>query len=405
VTEETERIIGERQLALLRELAAKTADARTVEDACTLAASAIRTNPNDLPFALIYTIDAKRRSACLTGISGLARGHKLAPETVDLDEPSLWPFKEVLGTQRAYPLSDLTAFSEELPAVREKHRVTKAVSMLVAGSGETGTAGVLIAGLSPLLAFDDSYQRFLELVAGGISEAITNGRAYEAERKRAEALAEIDRAKTAFFSNVSHEFRTPLTLILGPIEDALAETTDGGQRDRLELMRRNALRLQKLVNTLLDFSRIEAGRIQATYEPTDLAELTTELASVFRSAIEKAGLRLIVNCPPLSEPVYVDLEMWEKIVLNLLSNAFKFTFQGEIEVSLRQVGDQVELVVRDSGTGIPTAELPRLFERFHRVQNARSRSFEGSGIGLALVQELVKLHGGTVGVESEVEQG
>src|SRR5215831_18897164 len=110
VTEETERIIGERQLALLRELAAKTADARTVEDACTLAASAIRTNPNDLPFALIYTIDAKRRSACLTGISGLARGHKLAPETVDLDEPSLWPFKEVLGTQRAYPLSDLTAF-------------------------------------------------------------------------------------------------------------------------------------------------------------------------------------------------------------------------------------------------------------------------------------------------------
>ncbi len=156
----------------------------------------------------------------------------------------------------------------------------------------------------------------------------------------------------------------------------------------------------KLVNTLLDFSRIEAGRIEAVYQATDLAALTTDLASIFRSAIERAGLSLRVECPPLPEPAYVDRDMWEKIVLNLLSNAFKFTLQGEISVELRAAGQQIELSVRDTGTGIPAEELPRLFERFHRVQNAQARTNEGSGIGLALVQELVKLHGGSIRVES-----
>jgi PAS domain S-box-containing protein len=149
----------------------------------------------------------------------------------------------------------------------------------------------------------------------------------------------------------------------------------------------------------------EAGRVRATYQRTDLAAFTTELASVFRAAVERAGLRLSVDCPPLGEPVYVDRDMWEKIVLNLLSNAFKFTFQGEIAVTLRQVGRNAELRVRDTGTGIPADELPRLFERFHRVRNARGRTHEGSGIGLALVHELVKLHGGAIAAQSAVERG
>ena len=170
-------------------------------------------------------------------------------------------------------------------------------------------------------------------------------------------------------------------------------------------MQRNGLRLQKLVNTLLDFSRIEAGRMQAVYEPTDLADVTAELASNFRSACERAGLRLVVDCPALPDPVYVDRDMWEKIVLNLLSNAFKFTFAGEITVILRSAGETVELAVRDTGTGIPAAEIPHLFERFYRVEGARGRTHEGTGIGLALVQELVKLHGGSVRVESAPSRG
>lgn len=223
-----------------------------------------------------------------------------------------------------------------------------------------------------------------------------------------EALSELDRAKTAFFSNVSHEFRTPLTLMLSPLEE-LSNTLDGqlqpDQREQLQLIQRNGLRLQKLVNTLLDFSRIEAGRVQASYEPTDLAVYTAELASVFRSLIERAGMSLNIDCPTLPELVYVDREMWEKIVLNLISNAFKFTFAGSITVRLQSVDGSVELSVADTGMGIPEAELPRLFERFHRVSGTRSRTYEGSGIGLALVQELVKLHGGTIRVTSQVDHG
>jgi signal transduction histidine kinase len=223
-----------------------------------------------------------------------------------------------------------------------------------------------------------------------------------------EALSELDRAKTAFFSNVSHEFRTPLTLMLSPIEDALFDTSSPlppVQRERIEVVQRNGLRLLKLVNTLLDFSRIQAGRVQATYEPTDLSALTTELASVFRSLIEQAGMQLVVECSALPEAIYVDREIWEKIIFNLLSNAFKFTLAGKIIVRLQNRETDVELTIEDTGIGISPEELPYLFERFHRVKSSQGRSFEGSGIGLALVQELVKLHGGTVTATSVLGQG
>ena len=170
-------------------------------------------------------------------------------------------------------------------------------------------------------------------------------------------------------------------------------------------MHRNALRLQKLVNTLLDFSRIEAGRVQPFYEPTDLAELTASLASAFRSATDRAGLTLVVDCPPIGELVYVDRDMWEKVVLNLVSNAFKFTLEGQIRIGLQRGDDAAVLTVQDTGSGIPPDELPFVFDRFHRVTGTRGRTHEGTGIGLALVHELVKLHGGTVVAQSELDRG
>ena len=271
--------------------------------------------------------------------------------------------------------------------------------------GRAGGKETIIIDASLMPVKDDEGQVVFICAEGrDITEKKANER--EIARQR-EELAELDKLKTQFFANISHEFRTPLTLMIGPLEDVLAESEklSDPNRERLELTHRNSLRLLKLVNTLLDFSRIEAGRIQASYEPTDLAALTADLASGFRSAAERAGLRLLVDCPPLPEPVYVDREMWEKIVLNLLSNAFKFTFEGEIAVSLRLAASGVRLTVRDTGTGIPPDEVPRLFERFHRVKGARGRSYEGSGIGLALVQELARLHGGTVSVESEEGRG
>ena len=271
--------------------------------------------------------------------------------------------------------------------------------------GRAGGKETIIIDASLMPVKDEQgHVAFITAEGRDITEKKANER--EIARQR-EELAQLDKLKTQFFANISHEFRTPLTLMMGPLEDALAsaEGLSAANRQRLELARRNSERQLKLVNTLLDFSRIEAGRMEASYEPADLHALTIELASVFRSAIERAGMRLVIDCTPLSEMVYVDREMWEKIVLNLLSNAFKFTFDGEIEISLHQVGSAVELAVRDTGTGILADEIPRLFERFHRVKGARGRSFEGSGIGLALVQELVKLHAGSVRVDSALGQG
>ncbi|WP_049876283.1 ATP-binding protein [Sorangium cellulosum] len=233
-------------------------------------------------------------------------------------------------------------------------------------------------------------------------------RANEQLRVANEQLSRLDELKTRFFSNVSHELRTPLTLMLCPIDELLTSAPGGltdRQRELVELARRNARRLLKLVNTLLDFARIEAARMQVSYEALDLSALTAEVVSAFRAAVERAGLRLVVDCPPLPERVYVDREMWEKIVLNLVSNAFKFTLEGEIGIALRWAGDHVLLEVRDTGTGIPADELPRIFDRFHRIQGAHGRSHEGSGIGLALVRELVRFHMGEVHATSEVGRG
>jgi signal transduction histidine kinase len=405
-TDDTRRVIGERQLALLGELAASTANARTWHAACQRSAQALASNSRDLPFALIYGVEPENNTLMLAGICGIGSDQAAAPQTIQLDRPSPWPAADVLRTHEMR-LCDIQAlFGSDLPKGVWDAPPTQAAVLPVHPSGETGRAGVLIVGLNPFRRYDDSYRQFLALVASQIGSAIANAQTYEAERQRAEALAQIDRAKTAFFSNVSHEFRTPLTLMLGSIQDLLADATAPVRtRERLDLAHRNALRLQKLVNSLLDFSRIEAGRVHASFEAVDLAVLTRDLASTFRSLIERAGLTFAVECPALSEPVYVDRDMWEKIVLNLLSNAFKFTLSGRIDVKLYSTQLRAVLEIRDTGVGVPSSELPRLFERFYRVEGTQGRTHEGSGIGLALVQELVKLHGGTIEADSQLGRG
>ncbi|HMJ13098.1 MAG TPA: ATP-binding protein [Polyangiaceae bacterium] len=251
---------------------------------------------------------------------------------------------------------------------------------------------------------DRTHQMEREVIARSRELAQANLDLREANAK----LGELDAAKTAFFSNVSHEFRTPLTLMLGPLEESLTDRLEPlGQRQqqRISLVQENALRLLKLVNALLDFSRLEAGRMQACYAPLDTAAFTAELAGMFQSAASTGGVALEIECPPLSEPLWVDRDMWEKIVPNLLSNAFKFTFQGSIRVHLSEHDSHVTLEVADTGVGIPEAALPRIFERFHRVAETASRTHEGTGIGLSLVRELVELHAGRISVTSSVGVG
>ncbi|MDB5035346.1 MAG: domain S-box [Chlorobi bacterium] len=411
-TDDTQKIIGERQLALLRDLAAATADARTFDDACSRSAGCLTGNPFDLPFAMIYLTDPGRERLFLAGTSGVEPGHPAVPDSVPFGEDRIWPFAEVLRSHSLRHISLPDDLAATLPRGPWEYPPRQAVAVPIAPSGQTGRAGVLIVGLNPVRLFDDNYRGFIDLVAAQIAASIANAQAYEEERKRTQALAELDRAKTTFFSNVSHEFRTPLTLMLGPIDDILAKPADQvtpDNRELLTIVHRNGRRLLKLVNSLLDFSRIEAGRVRAVFQPVDLAAFTAELASVFRAATENAGLRLVIDCPPLPESAYVDRDMWEKIVLNLVSNAFKYTLAGRITVSLRAdetAGHRsVLLSVEDTGIGIPEDELPRIFDRFHRVEGARGRTQEGTGIGLALAMELVKLHGGVLGVESVAGRG
>jgi PAS domain S-box-containing protein len=405
VAEVTERVIGERQLAMLRDLGSRLTAAVTRADVMQALEASLAIEPRDLPFALVYLADAGRQAWALAACHGLAKAAPLALPRIGFAAPDrLWPTAELLAgsAQRlAVAPSELGPFSLGW------WQMPPAEMLVIPFSGTEGgkPAGFLVAGLNPHRVLDGSYRGFLELVAAQLAAAVARADEYDRERARAQALAEVDRAKTAFFSNVSHEFRTPLTLMLGPLEDALADgTLPADHAARVLTAHRNGLRLLRLVNGLLDFSRIEAGRVQARYRPIDLAGLTAELASTFRSACQRAGLALTVACT-LEAPVHVDPDMWETIVLNLLSNAFKFTLSGGIAVALRQAGDMAELEVRDTGTGIPSSALPKLFERFHRVEGAVGRSFEGSGIGLALVAELVRLHGGTVTADSQEGSG
>src|SRR5262245_12184082 len=300
-TDDTQRVIGERQLALLRELAATTADARTWQQACERSAQALATNPRDLPFALIYMLEPDGRTAVLASTTGIERGHPALAPTLSLDRPGAWPLAAVNADHKPRVVSRLRSlFNADFPAGAWHQAPTSAVVLPIAASGESGRAGFLIAGLNPFRLFDDNYSGFMKLVAGQIAAAIANAEAYEQERRRAEAMAEIDRAKTAFFSNVSHEFRTPLTLMLSPLEEVLTKPPDAvlpENRALVSVAHRNGVRLLKLVNTLLDFSRIESGRAQASFEAVDLSRLTADVASTFESALQRAGVRLRLDSP------------------------------------------------------------------------------------------------------------
>jgi signal transduction histidine kinase len=410
VLETTPKVLGERRTRTLKDIAVRAGKAKSITEAITLSSQTLAPYQLDLPFVLMYRIDSAQQEAHLIAATGLASGTDAAPLVVDLRAPaeSFWPVGEVAGSGSALQVDDIQQRFGAVVSAVYPEAVQTALLLPVTPPGVELPVAVIVAGVSPRLFLDETYRGFHDLLIGAVTSAVANARAHEEEAKRAEALAALDRAKTDFFSNVSHEFRTPLTLLLGPTEELLSLQHGALPRAALTqigIVHRNALRLQKLVNTLLDFSRVEAGRMRVSYQATDLAALTSELASVFRSAVESAGLQLVVDCPRLSESIYVDREMWEKIVFNLISNAFKFTFEGAITVTLKDAGLAVQLSVRDTGAGIESEQVPHIFERFHRVEAVRARTHEGTGIGLALVQELVRLHGGTLMVESVLGQG
>jgi signal transduction histidine kinase/DNA-binding response OmpR family regulator len=395
VTEVTERVIGERHLRVLRDLAARASGMETVQQACDRLIAVLAADLLDVPFACLYLIDKASSEARLAGHHGEIP-EWLRPATVSLGKADRWRLDDAIRRNDSH----VVALTELIPSpLWPEQLITQAAVLPIQGQGSSESIAVLVAGVSPRRALDDSYRGFLDLVAGQFSAALADAQAHEVERQRAEALAALDRAKTIFFSNVSHEFRTPLALMLGPIAEAAADpATPAPVRAQLELAHRNSLRLLKLVNSLLDFSRIEAGRAQASYEPTDLAALTRDLASTFRSTIEQAGLRFVVGCADLSEPVYLDREMWEKIVLNLLSNAFKFTLSGEVAVHLRQEDGNAVLEVADTGAGATaTSAQAYVQEALRWLPESASNTVAHSPViedMVAVSDALARSHGG-----------
>jgi signal transduction histidine kinase len=389
-SDDTERILGERQLRTQMLLSSRLKEARSNAEAIHQTITTLKDNPHDFPFVLFRK----------TGEEG-----DLAPECEKaLTTRSLQVVKDPgsrLSVQNGMPapFSGMSTGAWELPP-------HTGVVLPVFQPGTREAYGYLIIGINPYRLPDERYMGFFALVNDQLASTLADLHALEAERQKAAALAEIDRAKTTFFSNISHEFRTPLTLLLGPIEDVLNDPESKDiNRYRMGVAYRNVLRMQKLVNTLLEFSRIEADRVEGKYSRVDLSAFTRELASSFRSAVEKAGMQLIISGGTIADAVYVDVDLWEQIVLNLVSNAFKYTRTGSIEVLVEQLGTEVILRVTDTGVGIPGEHLERIFDRFHRIEEIRGRSQEGTGIGLAMVKELVRLHQGTITVTSTVGEG
>jgi signal transduction histidine kinase len=407
--DDTDRILGERQLQTLTRLGKYLAECHDYHSAVVATMATLNANPYDFPFGLFYSVEAK--GAVLEHFTELGGSAKDVPALVGAGDGSA-------GDGLAMAMWTASA-NGQLQVVEGLGRVLgpmpkgawavppdKAVVLPIFLPGAKEATGFLVVGLNPYRLPDERYLNYCTLVADQLATSFADIYSLEMERSRAEALAEIDRAKTLFFSNISHEFRTPLTLLLGPIEDLLNDPAPAEvNRYRLGVAYRNALRMQKLVNTLLEFSRLEAGRLEGQFQRVDIALLTLDLASSFRSAIERAGMTLRTYAGAIGDEVYVDTELWERIVLNLVSNAFKYSAEGEISVGVYEAGSAVRISVTDTGVGIPTDQLDKIFDRFHRIENNAARSLEGTGIGLAMVRELVWLHGGTIQVESEFGRG
>ncbi|MFC5289638.1 response regulator [Actinokineospora guangxiensis] len=354
----TPQVLADRRLETLRRLGTLSiAEADTPVDVCRAAVEVLAGATADLTAVAAYLGDTEP-------VAGAAGQADVVAEVIATGVPRHTP------DQRVYPLVDRSA-----------------------------VVGALVLGMSPYREVDDAYATFADLVAEMVGSAVGDAIAYAAERDRARALAELDAAKTRFFQNVSHEFRTPLTLLEAPIEVVAQEAAlTPAHRDALDAALRAARRLGRLVDALLDVTKAQAGTLRARPEPVDVGAITGQCAAMLRSAAEGAGLDFTVHAEPAV--ALLDPEMWSHVVLNLVSNAIKFTRAGSVAVRLRVAGGNLVLAVADTGVGIPEAEQVRVFERFHQVAGTTGRSREGAGIGLALVEELVGVLGGTVGLSS-----
>lgn len=310
--------------------------------------------------------------------------------------------QQLLQTKQPVVRSTLTN-QERLPGIRTSTQALLVVPLI---AEEKIIGSISLNQTEHPRRWQTSEIELSQAVASQAAIAVQQARLYQKTRQQAERLLELDQQKTEFFQNVSHEFRTPLTLMIGPLEAAVNQA-QSLPLQASEIALRNSRRLLRLVNQILDLQRMDAGRMQAKFRPCALDEFIEQIVQTFHSYCDRKGLQLktqLLKC----ESIYLDVEKFDKVIYNLLSNAMKFTDPGgQIYVALEPVGDYVRLEVQDTGMGIAASQIPHLFDRFRQAEGSINRSHEGSGLGLALVKELVELHGGQISVHSKYkyEQG
>ena len=391
LTVTTDKVVAARRLALLNQLAMVGTQAAAPDQAMSAALAVLAGASEDLCCGALYA----EGLVSADEPPGLFRTGSFG-EPDDVEVPDLVDSPE-------HPVS--VAWSQRRPSLPPPTRRDP-----VAGSpvhwaafplrGQDDVEAVLLLAPQPLRPFDEDHQRFLGLIADQVAQILAVATARAREHARLEALAALDAAKTAFLSNVSHEFRTPLTLLLAPLEDVLDGRAAKIEREDAEVMHLSAHRLLRMVNALLDVARMEADGLTPSPETIDLVQTTRDLLQPFEAAAARAGLGFETDLDPELGLVLVDPELWEKIVLNLVANAIKFTTHGSVGVVLGLRGEHIVLRVTDTGTGIPESDVDKVFDRFHRVQQGGDRNVGGTGIGLTLVAEAARAMGGTATVQS-----
>ena len=393
VVETTDHVLGERRLGTLGVLSRRLGEASDADHVRRIASGVLASNPQDHPFAVM--VDARA----------------LPDDPRDLDVPESLQADVYAAATQAVTLSHQV--HHDLPApVKLEHEsaglaVTGLHALPITLPGDDEMSEVLIIGRSAHRRWDPALATYVALCVTHLGTALSDIRALDAERQRAETAEALDAAKSAFFTNLSHELRTPLTLISGPISDALADprlTND--QRERLELVDRNTVRLARMVDAMLDFGRMAESKVQPHVVPVDVALQTRTMAESFARAFRRAGLEFVTEYDQADRPAYLDRDMFERIVLNLLGNALKYTPFGTVTLRLECDPDGFSVSVRDTGIGIRKRDLNRVFERFEQLPRpGKARSHEGAGIGLAMVKQLTELMGGAVEVESTLGRG
>jgi len=392
VTETTDQVLTERRLGTLSLLSRRLAGAANPDQVRQITGDVLRSNPNDHPVALMLDVRTTKEEL------------ERMPLSTELHDDVLAVVAEA-ALLRRITQRDLPARPVEVHGAEPPVAALHALPIMLPTDDDVSE--VLVVGRSARRLWDTALATYLALTVTHVATALSGIRLLEHERQRAESLAALDETKSTFFTNISHELRTPLTLIAAPLAEALASgDLPTEQRERLEMVERNTARLSRLVDAILDFGRMAASKLIPHLEPIDVTLLTKVIAESFSVAFRQAGLEFVVECEQADRPAHLDRDMFERILLNLLTNALKYTPSGTVTLSLHVGLESFRVSVTDTGVGIRKRDRDRIFERFEQLpRSRRARSQQGAGIGLAMVKQLTELMGGSVQVESIFGRG